>query len=538
MQGMADGGIAGYADEDEAVGYADGGAIRMAGGGFNEDAIRAQLRSLGTPPPLVEVIVQRERMAAENAQQQQQNQSSFTPANTSGVSVPQIRSMPSAYEAAANPPMIPNPRMTGETPAVGPDDPSKAFTRRNIAEAAARVPELRNFIASVENAPYVAPPAPPAPPVAVNKKPPPAPKASSGIASLKAPTVLNIDTPRLASTPYEVGEKPTVAASKADVGQLVDSSDLMSKVEGAQSGLRGMGKELMDYYEKNKPTKDVFSETVKRLDKEDALAVDKKGQAQGMALMMAGFKMMESPYGGRGLGALLRNAGAGAKIGAENYSLAIDKLEAAADKRAQQRTTIEAAQDAAARGDFNARLGLVQHGQQLKAQADALGISAASTIFGTNATVGATLYSNALSTYNTNKNVAAGLKSEENRAQFAADSADRRAVFGARMDMLKAQYEQAGANARAMAPTAEMRMAMALGGGNLEVGLRKAAEIAAGKDNIGKLYMQSKTEFDAKNMDPNKQFMSPVEFMSLYNQVTTMRSPPAPTGTPAGRIFR
>jgi hypothetical protein len=536
---MADGGIAGYADEDEAVGYADGGAIRMAGGGFNEDAIRAHGRSLGMPQQLIEIAVQRERMAAQIAQQQQQNQSSFTLANTSGVtpSAIQVRDLPSAYEASANPPMIPNPRMTGETPAVGPNDPSKAFTRRNIAEAAARVPELRNFIASVENAPYVAPPAPPAPPVAENKKPPSAYKPA-GIATLKAPTVPNIDTPRLASTPYEVGEKPTVAASKADVGQLVDSSDLMTQVQGAQAGLRGMGKELMDYYEKNKPTKDLFSETVKRLDKEDALAVDKKGQAQGMALMMAGFKMMESPYGGRGLGALLRNAGAGAKIGLENYTNAVDKLEAAADKRAQQRTTIEAAQDAAARGDFATRMGLMQQSQQFKAQADALGISAAQTVFGTNATVGATLYSSALNTHNTNKNLAAQLKSDENRAQFAADSADRRAMFGAQMDMAKAEFEQARADKRALAPTPEMRMALALGGGNLEVGLRKAAEIAAGKDNIGKLYLQSKTEFDAKNINPNNHFMSPVEFMSLYNQITTMRSPPPATGTPAGRIFR
>jgi hypothetical protein len=257
-----------------------------------------------------------------------------------------------------------------------------------------------------------------------------------------------------------------------------------------------------------------------------------------MALMMAGFKMMESPYGGRGLGALLRNAGAGAKIGLENYTNAVDKLEAAADKRAQQRTTIEAAQDAAARGDFATRMGLMQQSQQLKAQADALGISAAQTVFGTNATVGATLYSSALNTHNTNKNVAAQLKSDENRAQFAADSADRRAMFGAQMDMAKAEFEQARADKRALAPTPEMRMALALGGGNLEVGLRKAAEIAAGKDNIGKLYLQSKTEFDAKNYDPNKQFMSPVEFMSLYNQITTMRSPPPATGTPAGRIFR
>jgi hypothetical protein len=427
--------------------------------------------------------------------------------------------------------------MTGETPAVGPDDPSQAFTRRNIAEAAARVPELRNFIARVENAAFVPPPAPPAPPVAENKKPPSEYKPA-GIATLKAPTVPNIDTPRLTSTPFEVGEKPTVAASKADVAQLVDSSNLMTEVQGAQAGLKKMGEDLLKYYDEKKPTKDVFSETVKRLDKEDALAVDKKGQAQGMALMMAGFKMMESPYGGRGLGALLRNAGAGAKIGAENYSAAIDKLEAAAEKRAQQRTTIEAAQDAAARGDFNARLGLVQHGQQLRAQADALGISAAQTLFGTNATVGATLHSNALSSYETRKNTAAQLTQAQNLAQFAADSADRREEFGRKMDMAKTQYEQAGANARAMAPTPEMRMAIALGGGNLEAGLRKAAEIAAGKDNLGKLYVQSKADFDAKNPDPNKQFMSPQEFMTLYNQVTTMRSPPAPTGSPTGRIFQ
>jgi hypothetical protein len=522
MEQMADGGIAGYAD---------GGVVHMAAGGDPEEAeIRARGKSMGLSDETVNRFIENRKAQAP------QRDLAFTPATPSGVSVPQIRT--SAYEASANPPMIPNPRMTGETPAVGPDDPSKAFTRRNIAEAAARVPELRNFIASVENAPYVAPPAPPAPPVAVNKKPPPAPKASSGIASLKAPTVPNIDTPRLASTPYEVGEKPTVAASKADVGQLVDSSDLMTKVEGAQAELRGMGRELLAYYDREKPKKDVFSETVKRLDKEDALAVDKKGQAQGMALMMAGFKMMESPYGGRGLGALLRNAGAGAKIGAENYNAAIDKLEAAADKRAQQRTTIEAAQDAAARGDFNARLGLVQHGQQLRAQADALGISAAQTIFGANATVGASIYTNALSSYEARKNTAAQLSQAQNLAQFAADSADRRAVFGARMDMAKAEFEQARADKRALAPTPEMRMALALGGGNLEVGLRKAAEISAGKTDLAKLYVQSKTEFDAKNMDSAKQFMSPQEFMSLYNQVTAMRSPPAPTGTPAGRIFR
>jgi hypothetical protein len=146
LQGMADGGIAGYAD---------GGEIRMAVGGTGEDAIRAQLRSLNMPEQLIETAIQRERMAAENARQQREL--TLTPATTSGVGAPQVRSLTSAYEGSANPPMIPNPRMTGGTPAVGPNDPSKAFTKRNIAEAAAKTPELDQFIFNMENSRYTSP---------------------------------------------------------------------------------------------------------------------------------------------------------------------------------------------------------------------------------------------------------------------------------------------------------------------------------------------------------------------------------------------
>jgi len=183
LQGMADGGIAGYAD---------GGEVHMAVGGTGEDAIRAQGRAMGMPEQLIELAVQRERMAAENAPQQRQLP--FTPATPSGVSAPQIRT--SAYEASANPPMIPNPRMTGETPAVGPDDPSKAFTKRNIAEAAVRSPELGQFIFNMENSRFQQPLPPPPPTPATDagtrsvvKKPSPGEgisllKPSSGVEAL------------------------------------------------------------------------------------------------------------------------------------------------------------------------------------------------------------------------------------------------------------------------------------------------------------------------------------------------------------------
>jgi hypothetical protein len=72
---MADGGIAGYPDDEPVV--------RMFGGGSTEDAIRAQGKALGWPSSLTEAAVQRERMAAENAQQSTPVQ--YTPAQTSAV---------------------------------------------------------------------------------------------------------------------------------------------------------------------------------------------------------------------------------------------------------------------------------------------------------------------------------------------------------------------------------------------------------------------------------------------------------------------
>jgi hypothetical protein len=247
MQGMADGGIAGYADEDEAVGYADGGVVHMQAGGLTEDEIRAHGRSLGTPQPLIEIAVQRARMAAQIAQQQQQqqqqqqNQSSFTLANTSGVtpSAIKVRDLPSAYEASANPPMIPNPRMTGETPAVGPNDrnpfvsrevsPSsgKAPTKTNIAEAAVNSPALGQFIFNMENA-RVQPPLPPPPPTPVTdagtrsivKKPPP----GEGISLLKPSSGVEALLNSKGISPAEAKAQAEVYMDKAAVeGYLADA---------------------------------------------------------------------------------------------------------------------------------------------------------------------------------------------------------------------------------------------------------------------------------------------------------------------------
>jgi len=111
MQGMADGGIAGYADDEEMP------PVRMAGGGLDEDAIREGGRQLGYPKELIEDHIRRARAAA----QMPQRELPWTAAVPETVGLPQIKTTTSAYPGSANPPMIPNDRMTGASPAVGPD---------------------------------------------------------------------------------------------------------------------------------------------------------------------------------------------------------------------------------------------------------------------------------------------------------------------------------------------------------------------------------------------------------------------------------
>ena len=108
MQGMADGGIAGYADEDEAVGYADGGVAHMFGGGTPEEAaIRAQGRSLGLDDAKIDEFIARRKA------QVPQTNLPYTPATTGAVAKDNmvVRDTTSmfrdpGYDVFKNPPTI------------------------------------------------------------------------------------------------------------------------------------------------------------------------------------------------------------------------------------------------------------------------------------------------------------------------------------------------------------------------------------------------------------------------------------------------
>jgi hypothetical protein len=111
---MADGGIAGYADDSEPV-------IRMqAGGDPREAELRAGGRMLGMSDQQIEEHIRREREAA----QMPQRQLPFTPATTEPVRAAQILTPPMPM-----PTPTPNQRTTGEAPAVGPNDPNYFLNR-------------------------------------------------------------------------------------------------------------------------------------------------------------------------------------------------------------------------------------------------------------------------------------------------------------------------------------------------------------------------------------------------------------------------
>jgi hypothetical protein len=97
IQNMADGGIAGYADEDEAVGYADGGAIRMAAGtpesmfdNVSEEDMRARGRAYGISEDAIDRFIQN-RKGTVNASQRNLP---YTPATPGAVGAPQITGTP------------------------------------------------------------------------------------------------------------------------------------------------------------------------------------------------------------------------------------------------------------------------------------------------------------------------------------------------------------------------------------------------------------------------------------------------------------
>jgi hypothetical protein len=236
--------------------------------------------------------------------------------------------------------------------------------------------------------------------------------AGAGV-GIKGPPTL---TPPAALTPEKAME---------NVGQFFDTKELYAQQDKIAAAARERQADTLSFARTNRPAAP-FQELSKRLDTEEFNEVGEKEKAKGMALMMAGFKMMESPYGGKGLGSFLRNLGAGATVGGKELQQSNKEFKELAQKRLQLRTTIEAAQNAAERGDFERELALRTRGDELNNSIDTNKLRIAENAFGLTGNAALTAYNHAENVVN----------------QF------KLAEFGAKTETYNTQLREAGANAR------------------------------------------------------------------------------------------
>jgi hypothetical protein len=167
----------------------------------------------------------------------------------------------------------------------------------------------------------------------------------------------------------EIPKALTVEEAQLRAKQFFDTKELDAQQNRIAEAARERLADTLSFARTNRPPAP-FQELSKRLNTEEFNEVGEKEKAKGMAIMMAGLKMMESPYGGKGLGAFLRNVGAGATVGVKELQQSNKEFKELAQKRLQLRTTIEAAQNAAERGDFDRELVLRQRGDEINNSMD------------------------------------------------------------------------------------------------------------------------------------------------------------------------
>ena len=292
--------------------------------------------------------------------------------------------------------------------------------------------ERAQNMALVNAAPTAAPPA--APPAAAAPRP-------AAAAAPAAP----LDAAAAYKKALEEADKKT-DPNAADVKALGEA-----RVKVGQESVTGL--EAIQ-----KQFSDIFKGRKERLDTREAEVGKLKDQGLGLALLQAGAAMMTTRGG---LGVAL---GKGVQVGTEQYASGLEKLRSAQEKIADARDKLEEIE--AQRGELSAR-------ELFKARNEVknLGINAREDL----------IKSRMLST---KENRETAMKVVDSTLRLAGT---REEITG-RKDV--AAMQERGATARANAPSAQERMAKALGGGDLEKGLVRIAEITAGKFDPKKAYTE------------------------------------------------
>jgi hypothetical protein len=265
-----------------------------------------------------------------------------------------------------------------------------------------------------------------------------------------------------------------------------------------KEGAEGRLSEFDKYIQK---TGDVFKGREERLSKREAEISKQKDTNLGLSFLNAGLAIMSTP------GGLATAIGKGARVGTEQFASGLEKIRAAKDRLDDARDRVEELKVSRADMTFKDRQAL--QSEISKAEADALKLG----IEGTRLAAGVT----------------------EKRA---AEVVGNQVRVGTTMMQeaglnARAAMQERGQNARANAPSAQERLALTLGGGNLEKGLTRIAEINAGKFDPKKAY----TEYlVAAQKTPGTDLMSYAQFIGQFAIPTSPgNNPAAAPGTDRAR---
>lgn len=468
LAGMPSGGIAG---EDEAPAMAGGGLVAFADGGNVE---RYQTGGLMRQPGESFVdyrarVFQQEladsqmRRAQEESAREVERQRRLT--ERGGMVIP-----PS--------PFMDRPALPGVAPTAAAEPPVSPTYRD---EGALRMRSAPPIAAPDAAAAAAAAAARSATPGAA------APRAAPGA----APAAGAASAPASAAMPGGIGDinamlKRSLSEQKYEDPAKADVEKLGRTMKAASEGRL---KAFDEYVEK---TGDVFKGREERLGKREAEIGKQKDTNTGLAFLNAGLAIMSTP------GGLATAIGKGARVGTEQFAAGLDKIRSAQEKLDEARDRVEELKLNRADMTFKDRQAL--QADINKSEADALKLG----IEGTRMAAGVT------------EKRASDIVARQVQVGIAQFDAQTRKDIAA--------MQERGMNARANAPSAQERLAMALGGGNLEKGLTRMAEINAGKFDPRKAY----TEYlVAAQKMPGSDLMSYSQFIGQF------AIPTAPGNNPA-----
>jgi hypothetical protein len=238
-----------------------------------------------------------------------------------------------------------------------------------------------------------------------------------------------------------------------------------------------------------------------RLGKREAEIGKQKDTNTGLAFLNAGLAIMSTP------GGLATAIGKGAQVGTQQFAAGLDKIRSAQEKLDEARDRMEELKlnrDEMSAKEVRAAESKIR---QVGIDAQKRGIDGLRQAAGVNRETAKTLFDKTVQVGTTREDIAS-------RERIAA-------------------MQERGQNARANAPSANERLALTLGGGNLEKGLTRIAEINAGKFDPKKAY----TEYlVAAQKTPGTDLMSYAQFIGQFAIPTSPgNNPAAAPGTDRAR---